>query len=105
RPLQDTHGPADLGAGDGIAPRRGRGRGARPDMKPNRSLVEQIADAVLYEGYILYPYRPSVKNRQRWTFGGLYPRAFCLAQETGDAWSMQTECLLRGCGNAVVQIE
>ena len=24
-------------------------------------------------GLLLYPYRPSVKNRQRWTFGGLYP--------------------------------
>ena len=40
----------------------------------NKALVDQIVDAVLYEGYILYPYRPSVKNRQRWTFGGLYPR-------------------------------
>ena len=39
----------------------------------NRAAVERIAEAVLYEGYILYPYRPSVKNRQRWTFGGLYP--------------------------------
>ncbi len=39
-------------------------------------LVRSIADAVMYEGYMLYPYRPSsVKNRQRWTFGGLYPEA------------------------------
>ena len=30
--------------------------------------VRAIANAVLYEGYILYPYRPSsIKNRQRWT--------------------------------------
>jgi hypothetical protein len=37
--------------------------------------VREIADAVMYEGYMLYPYRPSsVKNRQRWTFGGLYPQ-------------------------------
>jgi hypothetical protein len=71
----------------------------------NQALVDQIVDAVLYEGYILYPYRPSVKNRQRWTFGGLYPRAYCLAQGVGDAWSMQTECLLRGIGNTVIQIE
>ena len=49
----------------------------------NRALVDRIADAVLYEGYILYPYRPSVKNHQRWTFGGLYPEAYCQAQ--GDA--------------------
>ena len=47
----------------------------------NQALVDQIVDAVLYEGYILYPYRPSIKNRQRWTFGGLYPRAYCEAQQ------------------------
>ena len=71
----------------------------------NQALVDQIVDAVLYEGYILYPYRPSVKNRQRWTFGGLYPRDYCETQTTGDAWSMQTECLLRGSGNTVVRVE
>jgi hydrogenase maturation protease len=60
----------------------------------NRALVDRIANAVLYEGYILYPYRPSVKTRQRWTFGGLYPEAFCQAQ--GDASGNQTECLVRG---------
>jgi len=71
----------------------------------NQRLVDQIVDAVLYEGYILYPYRPSVKNRERWTFGGLYPRAYCAAQGAGDASSMQTECLLRGTGNTVVRVE
>jgi hydrogenase maturation protease len=62
----------------------------------NRALVDRIANAVLYEGYILYPYRPSVKNRQRWTFGGLYPESYCQAQRTGDASSHQTQCLVRG---------
>jgi hypothetical protein len=61
----------------------------------NRSQVDPIADAVLYEGYILYPYRPSTKNRQRWTFGGLYPEPYC-RQDGGDAWSQQTECLVVG---------
>ena len=61
----------------------------------NRSRVDPIADAVLYEGYILYPYRPSTKNRQRWTFGGLYPEPYC-RQGIGDAWSQQTECLVVG---------
>ena len=38
------------------------------------SPVESVVQALLYEGYMLYPYRPSsVKNRQRWTFGGVYP--------------------------------
>jgi hypothetical protein len=60
-----------------------------------RSLVDPIADAVLYEGYILYPYRPSTKNRQRWTFGGLYPEPYC-RQGKGDACSQQTECLIVG---------
>jgi hypothetical protein len=62
----------------------------------NRAPVDRIADAVLYEGYILYPYRPSIKNRQRWTFGGLYPEAYCRAQGGAEASSNQTECLIHG---------
>ncbi len=61
----------------------------------NRATVDRIADAVLHEGYILYPYRPSVKNRKRWTFGGLYPEAWCQAQG-GEASASQTECLVAG---------
>ena len=41
-----------------------------------------IADAILYEGYILYPYRASHgKNRSqvRWQFGVLVPQAFARA--------------------------
>jgi hypothetical protein len=64
-------------------------------------LVEEIANAVLYEGYILYPYRASaIKNRQRWNFGVLYPRAFAESQSGSDAWSMQTECLARPKGDS-----
>ena len=41
----------------------------------NTKSVDAIANAVLYEGYMLYPYRPSsVKNRQRFNFGVLYPQ-------------------------------
>ncbi len=70
----------------------------------NRELVKRIADAVLYEGYILYPYRPSVKNRQRWTFGGLYPEAYCRTQTGADASSSQTECLIEGGPATVLEI-
>ena len=36
----------------------------------NLDAVRSIADAVLYEGYILYPYRASSqKNQSRWQFG------------------------------------
>ena len=41
-----------------------------------RDRVEEIAAAVLYEGYILWPYRRSaLKNQRRFTFGGVYPPA------------------------------
>ena len=50
--------------------------GRRDGVFMNLAQVEQIAKAVLYEGYMLYPYRPSsVKNRQRWNFGVVYPQA------------------------------
>jgi len=59
--------------------------------------VERVAEALLYEGYMLYPYRPtSVKNRQRFNFGVLYSPAYVKAQSGAEAASMQTECLLRG---------
>jgi hypothetical protein len=55
-------------------------------------IVEKIADAVLYEGYLLYPYRPSsIKNRRRFNFGVVYPRDYGLAQD--ELFCMQTECL------------
>jgi hypothetical protein len=55
-------------------------------------LVERIADALLYEGYLLYPYRPSaIKNRQRFNFGVIYPRDYGLAHD--ELFCMQTECL------------
>jgi len=55
-------------------------------------LVERIANAVLYEGYMLYPYRPSaIKNHQRFNFGVVYPREYGLAYD--ELFCAQTECL------------
>lgn len=63
----------------------------------NLGVVDQIAKAVLYEGYMLYPYRPSsVKNQQRWNFGVLCPLSYSEAQNGSEAWTMQTECLIEG---------
>jgi hypothetical protein len=63
----------------------------------NLGVVDQIARAVLYEGYMLYPYRPSsVKNQQRWNFGVLCPQSYSEAQKGSEAWTMQTECLVEG---------
>jgi hypothetical protein len=55
-----------------------------------------VADAVLLEGYALYPYRrSSLKNQLRWQFGVLVPRRFSEAGG-GEPWWMQTECLVEG---------
>jgi hydrogenase maturation protease len=70
----------------------------------NRALLDQIVNAVLYEGYLLYPYRPSVKNRQRWTFGGLYPRSYSQAQAGTDPWMVQTECLVQADESACLSV-
>jgi hypothetical protein len=54
-----------------------------------------IADAVLYEGYVLYPYRASArKNQLRWQFGVLTPEAFSAADSSERSW-FGTECLLQ----------
>jgi hydrogenase maturation protease len=59
-------------------------------------MVEKIADAVLYEGYMLYPYRPSsVKNQERWNFGVLCPPSYCEQQRGTERDVMQTELLVR----------
>lgn len=63
----------------------------------NLRLVERLVNAVLYEGYILYPYRPSaVKNQQRFNFGALCPQSYSAARRGTEAWRMLTECLVRG---------
>jgi hypothetical protein len=61
-------------------------------------MVERVANAVLYEGYMLYPYTStSVKNRQRWNFGVLSPPAY-------DTCEMQTECLIVGDASVHVKV-
>jgi hypothetical protein len=43
-------------------------------VKPTWDRARAIADAVLYEGYLLYPYRAtSSKNQSRWQFGVVGP--------------------------------
>jgi len=66
--------------------------------------VEAIINATLYEGYILYPYRPSnIKNQQRWTFGGIYPKNYAAQYEDRPS-SMQTECLVEGDPETEIQV-
>ncbi|RPE46521.1 hypothetical protein EDD90_9863 [Streptomyces sp. Ag109_O5-1] len=88
---------------DGRAPRTAPVDGSdRP--APIFEQLSAVADAVLYEGYLLYPYRrSSPKNRARWQFGVLLPRDRVEADGpvspgvsgSADSWYQQTECLLR----------
>jgi len=56
--------------------------------------AQRVADAVLWEGYVLYPYRASAaKNQVRWQFGVLTPRLYSEA-DGFERWAMRTECLL-----------
>jgi len=69
-------------------------------------LVDKIARAVLYEGFILYPYRASSKkNRTRFTFGRVYPEAYSAAQDGAEPFVMQTQCLVkREAGGAALEV-
>jgi hypothetical protein len=49
-----------------------------PDVRP--AGIDEIAAALLYEGYLLYPSRvAALKNRCRWVFGVLFPRDYSRA--------------------------
>ena len=66
--------------------------------------VQRIADAVLYEGYLLWPYRRSAtKNRQRWTFGGVYPPAHSKAHPD-DPSGLQAQVVLEGSDHVDVRV-
>jgi hypothetical protein len=66
--------------------------------------VRAIADAVLYEGYLLYPYRASsAKNQSRWQFGVLGPPA-ATAAAFGEAPEMTMQCLLTAGGSVGVHL-
>ena len=57
--------------------------------------VERMASTLLYEGYMLYPYRPSaVKNRQRFNWGVLHPARYSEALGSVEPCSLQSECLV-----------
>ena len=66
--------------------------------------ARQVANAVLYEGYLLYPYRQTAqKNRSRFQFGVLMPPAYRDVDDCEPSAS-QTECLLECPDDAQVEI-
>jgi len=65
----------------------------------SRDAIDKLVQSVLYEGYMLYPYRrSSLKNQHRWNFGLVYPEGM-------DPSLMQTECLLEGKVDEEVDVE
>jgi len=70
----------------------------------NLDPVRKIADAVLYEGYILYPYRASAqKNRSRWQFGVVMAPGYAAAEESETSFT-RAECVLEHGGQPAVRV-
>ncbi|HYH77669.1 MAG TPA: hypothetical protein VD841_09245 [Arthrobacter sp.] len=68
------------------------------------SFAKAVADAVLYEGYLLYPYRASSqKNQARWQFGILGPRG-AAAAGSGEEAEMYADGLLSPGPEAAVEV-
>jgi len=63
-----------------------------------------MADAVMYEGYILYPYRASAaKNQSRWQFGVVMSPGYTAADPSERAFA-QTECVLEHTGQPALDL-
>ena len=125
RPALPGHGVAAAGARDPGATRdvqggawahqqrRGPRRPAEPGAGEGRmttpsplTAARAVADAVLYEGYLLYPYRASAgKNQCRWQFGVLGPPGAAEAG-AGEEPGLASELLLshRGAAELTVRL-
>jgi hypothetical protein len=70
----------------------------------NLSAARSIADAVLYEGYILYPYRASAqKNQSRWQFGVAMSPGYS-AVDPSERSFLQTECVFEHTGQPTIEV-
>ena len=79
------------------------GEAAGADGLASTDVVRRIADAVLYEGYILYPYRASAqKNHSRWQFGVLMPPGYAAANPY-ESSTMRAEFVMEG-GEPAVEV-
>ncbi len=67
--------------------------------------ARKVADAILYEGYLLYPYhQSSQKNQSRFQFGVLMPAAYAEIDPTEPS-ANQTQCLVECGDDAEVQVQ
>ena len=64
-----------------------------------------VGDAVLYEGYLLYPYRASAgKNKVRWQWGVLMPPSYA-SVDIGEHASARVECLLEPLERTILHVK
>jgi hypothetical protein len=75
------------------------------ESAPDRfETARAVADAVLYEGYVLYPYRASSrKNQARFQWGVLTPQAFSQA-DPSERWHVRSECLAEPGNRAALRV-
>ena len=67
--------------------------------------IDALVNAVLYEGYILYPYRAdSTKNQRRFTFGRIYPQGFVRDGNESERGSITMQCLVEKSGDAIITV-
>ena len=68
------------------------------------AMARAVADAVLYEGYVLYPYRASArKNQLRWQFGVLVPPAWAQV-DSSERPTMRTQVVVDPGADATVSV-
>lgn len=75
-------------------------------MTSSMQTAREIADAVLYEGYLLYPYRASARKNQsqnRWQFGVLVPPSYASAGH-GEHAGFLTQCLVEPEADTVLHL-
>ncbi len=66
--------------------------------------ARKVADAILYEGYLLYPYRrTAAKNQVRFQFGVLMPPGYREVDDS-EASASQTECLIECADDAEIMV-
>lgn len=71
----------------------------------DETIVDKLVEALLYEGYLLYPYRASaIKNQQRFNFGALLPPEFVAQNSGADASRLRMECLVEGTNDAQLSV-
>jgi len=70
----------------------------------NFAAARAVADAVMYEGYILYPYRASAaKNQSRWQFGVVMSPDYTAVDPSERSFA-QTECVLEHGAQPVIAV-